>query len=65
MVIKSKTYFKADQYRNMHEILKGINAAHKHIMERGMAEDKSEPDEEMKKKILTKCIHESLNRHIH
>ena len=40
----------------MHLILKGINAAHKHIMEKGMAQNTSEPDEEMKKKILTKCI---------
>ena len=62
-LFKSKTFFKSDNYKNMHEILKAINQSFKHIIESGK-KTHGEPPEDVRKQIVTKCIFESLNRHI-
>ena len=49
----------------MHAILKGINQSYQHILEAGRQKKHGESNEEVRKQIVTKCIYETLNRHIH
>lgn len=64
-LFESRTFFTADQHRHMKGVLAQINEAYKHILEKGQARGMADSlDEAVRQKVMTKCIHESLNRYI-
>ena len=71
-IIDSKTFFSKEDHKNMRAVLSAINESFSHIVSKAKKQNMELPDfdEEaeggvnMRKKILAKCIGESLNRHV-
>lgn len=65
LLFESKTFFTGDDHKGMKAVLGQIHESQKHILDKGKARGMlAGLDQEMKTKILTKCIHESLNRYV-